>query len=52
MATALVKQRQQEKELDIEWLISLSLVVQASDCQCGSRNDSEFDPSILRHSGI
>jgi hypothetical protein len=29
-----------------------SRVVRASGCQCQSRNSPEFDPSILRHSGI
>jgi hypothetical protein len=33
------------------WMRS-SLVVRASDCQGQSRNSPEFDPSILRHSGI
>jgi hypothetical protein len=32
------------------WMRS-SLVVRASDCQCGSRNSPGFHPSILRHSG-
>ncbi len=29
-----------------------SRVVRASGCQCQSRNILEFDPSIIRHSGI
>ncbi len=33
-------------------LISISVVVRASDCQCTSCNSPEFDPGIRRHSGI
>ncbi len=33
------------------WMRS-SRVVRASDCQCQSRNNPGFDPSIFRHSGI
>ncbi len=33
------------------WMRS-SIAVRASDCQCRSRNNPGFDPSILRHSGI
>ncbi len=35
----------------IPWMRS-SRVVRASDCQCRSRKSPEFNPSILRHSGI
>ncbi len=40
------------KEYNNEMWMRSSRVVRVSGCQCQSRKDSGFAPSILRHSGI